>query len=445
MRDHAQRNILALSQFGNDTLVAKIIFAALVAGWCSNAIARPYGPEEFTSAATLKRLRTKVGAVSVPVQDFCRTTLEEPCIGKAMDHFRGRLQQLSASKTGKVRVLQLGDSHIASDFISSFARHLLQKRFGDAGRGLVHADQPWGYGGRRLRRRTQDWRRTRVVDAKGPDKPYGLFGVALKARRKRARIDYRLLDGDAVVEIHYAAGPKLKGFQVFSGGKAIAKLNAKAPTAQTRVRRLKLSKGVEGNKKRLRLVALGKGATVYGLSFERMAPGLIWSSIGPVGADARVYLQLERSSFAASLKAHAPDLVILMVGGNDALKVRKKWKKLSTVINDHRKLVTLLRAILPNVDILMMSPMDAGRRRGRKVMSKTLLPEVREEQLKIAQELGLGFWDTYQAMGGKGAIARWVAAGVMSKDLVHPRKSAADLLGQLLGDALMKWFSRNPS
>jgi hypothetical protein len=38
-------------------------------------------------------------------------------------------------------------------------------------------------------------------------------------------------------------------------------------------------------------------------------------------------------------------------------------------------------------------------------------------------------------MGGEQSVARWVKAKVMNKDLVHPKKAAADLLGSLFVEA----------
>ena len=52
---------------------------------------------------------------------------------------------------------------------------------------------------------------------------------------------------------------------------------------------------------------------------------------GRWGQTPRFYLQLERQSFLEHLEAHQPDLVVLMVGGNDAMKIRKGWTDLKKV------------------------------------------------------------------------------------------------------------------
>ncbi|MEM7677155.1 MAG: hypothetical protein AAF449_14225, partial [Myxococcota bacterium] len=61
--------------------------------------------------------------------------------------------------------------------------------------------------------------------------------------------------------------------------------------------------------------------------------------------------------------------------------------------------------------------------------STRYLREVRDMQRTVANEAGCAFWDTMEAMGGARNTARWVPA--LAKDLVHPRKSAADLIGRM--------------
>ncbi len=167
------------------------------------------------------------------------------------------------------------------------------------------------------------------------------------------------------------------------------------------------------------------------------APGVIYESIGPVGADAKVYLDLEINSFTESLKAHKPDLIVLMVGGNDALKARKKWRTLDEVRGHHEQLIDRLRKILPDAELMLWAPMDAGQKRKGKVVSKPLLEQIRTLQEEVAAAKKVAYWDTLDAMGGPGSITRWTKARVMNKDLVHPKRAAADLLGRLFSAAFL--------
>ena len=190
---------------------------------------------------------------------------------------------------------------------------------------------------------------------------------------------------------------------------------------------IKHRRGPIGNTLKVR--ANQRGVTLFGLSFEGSDSGVQYSVIGPVGADAKVYLQMQRESFVRHLQGYDPTLVSYMVGGNDALKIRKRWTTLAKVERDHRRLFRLVRGAVPRADCLVWAPMVAGRRRGGRVVSKRFLTEVRSMQRRVAREEGCAFWDTLSAMGGANNIARWAPA--MAKDLIHPRKSAADLVGRM--------------
>ena len=63
----------------------------------------------------------------------------------ALGPFFDRLAALERGETRRVRVLWLGDSHVAADLLTGHARRLLQARFGDAGPGLVMPGNPWRF------------------------------------------------------------------------------------------------------------------------------------------------------------------------------------------------------------------------------------------------------------------------------------------------------------
>lgn len=54
-----------------------------------------------------------------------------------LKHFYHQLGELEAGRIHQVRILHVGDSHIQADFWSGWMRALLQRRFGQAGRGLI--------------------------------------------------------------------------------------------------------------------------------------------------------------------------------------------------------------------------------------------------------------------------------------------------------------------
>ena len=426
-----------------------LLIVALGLAWTAPAQARP-------DSARVAKLKKKLKARDIAIEDHCA---ERDDAGGCQRRSLSRtFEALARLKTdgGTVRILHLGDSHVAADLITKTIRQRLQRRFGNPGRGFTHPDLRWKYGGRRLKRGESRWRARRVVDREGPGHPYGFSGRSLESKRKGARISYKLLPTDDRLRIYYQRLPKGGALDLLVGGEKVGTIDTSGPSARSEVDRFDLPS--RGSK--LSLVARGPRVRLFGLSFERDASGVFYEPIGPVGADAKVYLQLERASFREHLAAHDPDLVVLMVGGNDALKIRKGWKTEAQIRDDHVRLIELLRHILPGADCMLWTPMDAGdceckvkgkvevmtkdrcSRRGKcvKVRSGAMLPEVRALQMKVAAKKGCAVWDLYESMGGSGSIVRWSKAKVMNADLVHPRRRAAELLGHLFADALLEAY-----
>ena len=402
------------------------------------AQAGPHYGGAFVTEARLDKLQKRVRAPGAPIDAGCRRTpgsADDGCASSGLDRVRARL---AGAGDGVVRVLHLGDSHVAADFITSRIRRDLQAKFGNGGRGFVHPDQRWGYGGRRIYK-SKDWIRDRIVDGgRRIGRPYGFSGNSLKARRAGARVSYRIRPGDRAVRIYYRPRPKAQ-ISVSLDGRSLGrfKLSGPAPFVEVVLPERKAKRqrrGPPGNTLRIR--ARTAGVMLFGLSFEGDGAGLQYSVIGPVGADAKVYLQMENKSFVRHLRAYQPDLVTYMVGGNDALKIRKRWTSLAKVERDHRQLFERVRQAVPDADCLVWAPMVAGRRKGDRIVSKAYLSEVRDMQRRVAREAGCAFWDTLTAMGGPKNVSRW--APIMAKDLVHPRKSAADLMGRMFVQAWLE-------
>lgn len=338
-----------------------------------------------------------------------------------------------------MRILHLGDSHVAGDYITGTAREGIQAEFGDAGRGFLAIDQHQKYGGRA--KSNSGFEKDRIVDTGREGRPYGFSGESLESKKKGAKGTWVLMSDESRLRVYYHAKPEGNVLRVFVDNKEIGTVDTKEASASSKVATFEVPGATPAGKKakarELKLVADGPGVRLYGLSFEKGTPGVFYDTIGPVGADAKVYLQLDQTSFAEHLKAHDPALVVLMVGGNDALKIRKNWTDLAKVRVDHEQLLDALKKNLPNAECLVWAPMDAGDKEGKKIVSKAYLKEVRAMQIEVAKAKGCAFWDLYNSMGGEGSIAKWVDAKVMNADLVHPKEAAAELLGTLFLESFL--------
>jgi len=94
----------------------------------------PSAPRPEASAAQPKP--------DAPEPEHAKLASPEP---SALELLVTKLQRLESGEAGAqdVRVLHIGDSHVASDLIGQELRRLMQERFGDGGRGYVFAGRPW--------------------------------------------------------------------------------------------------------------------------------------------------------------------------------------------------------------------------------------------------------------------------------------------------------------
>ena len=85
----------------------------------------------------------------------------------------------------------------------------------------------------------------------------------------------------------------------------------------------------------------------------------------------------------------------------------------------------LVRESAPDAACLVWSPIDATVR----TMGGDLVPRrgsrmVADIFRDVAKEGGCAYWDALSAMGDEGSAIRWLSAGLLNEDLIHPRARA---------------------
>ncbi len=92
-----------------------------------------------------------------------------------------------------------------------------------------------------------------------------------------------------------------------------------------------------------------------------------------------------------------------------------------------------------------MSPMDRGTYLdGDAIATMPAIPRLVAIQRRVAKELGCGFFDTYDAMGGSGTMARWYNGHprMVAADLIHPSPQGARLVAELLTGQMLIGYER---
>jgi hypothetical protein len=86
----------------------------------------------------------------------------------------------------------------------------------------------------------------------------------------------------------------------------------------------------------------------------------------------------------------------------------------------------------------------AERVAGGEIVTLATIPKLVAIQERVARETGCAFFNTFEAMGGRGTMARWYEAHprLVSADFIHPAPAGAKLVGNLLYQALTDGFTK---
>jgi lysophospholipase L1-like esterase len=186
----------------------------------------------------------------------------------------------------------------------------------------------------------------------------------------------------------------------------------------------------------LKIRSAGGGPVrVYGVVMERDVPGVVYDCLGVVGARGSRLLAPDVAHFKRQLAYRRPDLVVLLFGGND---LSDKGVSLGRYEATFRELVRRFREVRPEAACLVMSPLDHGERHRRRIRTVPRLLEMIPIQRRVAREEGCAFWSAFDAMGGEGAMGRWVKQGLGWADYAHLTAAGAERIGTLFYRALMK-------
>jgi lysophospholipase L1-like esterase len=322
------------------------------------------------------------------------------------------------------RILHYGDSPTTADLITGDSRQLLQKRFGDAGHGFTLIGKPWAwYGHRGVELSSHGWQMDPGTRWDLRNGLFGLGGVAFSAGSGAfSRVTLRD-PTETLLEVWFLRQPNGGTIAISSGDQPIGTIATDAPSRAAGFQSFELKPGTAT----LDFNTEGP-VRLFGITLEKQRTGVVYDSVGLNGASVSMLaLIFNESHWADELRHRNPDLVILNYGTNEsgfaAFLTREYEKEL-------REAIRRVRAALPNASILVMSPMDRGQKNGGEIETLPTIPRIVEIQRRVAAELGCGFFNTFEAMGGAGTMARWYDSQprLVSADFIHPTPAGARIV-----------------
>jgi lysophospholipase L1-like esterase len=354
-------------------------------------------------------------------------------------HFYSALWRTEQRAPGAVtRVLHFGDSPTTADLVTADIRTLLHQQFGDAGHGFVLIAKPWAwYGHRGVELRANGWHIEAATMDRAKDGFHGLGGVSFTGETG-ASSTVTLPAGHTRMELQYLEQPGGGTLELTSGDTDIGTVETNGDTKTPGFAEFPLPPGA--NTVTLR-VTEGE-ARVFGWSFEKNRPGVVYSSLGLNGGQVEAVLWFfEPRQWTAELRHADPDLVVINYGTNESVYPAYVDKSYG---HELRALVDRVRAALPTTSVLIMSPMDRGMRDSDgNIATPAVFPRLIAIQQKVAIDTGCAFFNTFEMMGGAGTMAKWYGAQprLVSADFMHPLPAGAAIVGRLVEEALMKGYA----
>ena len=362
-----------------------------------------------------------------------------------LDPFLASLNALerypAATQDGKPRVvtiLHYGDSPTTADLITGDIRELLQQRFGDAGRGFLLSAKPWAwYQHRGVDLADKNWQISTAV-GKGRPEVYGIGGASFQGD-STATTHITLKDPTQTsIEISYQAQPTSAPITVSANGTQIDNLNTADPTPHPMWHTTQLPP-------QTRTIDLHPTGPVrlFGETLLTGHPGVLYDSLGLNGASTSVLSNgFNAEAWQAELRHTQPALVIINYGTNESSYAPYVDKLYEGTL---RTAIARIRTALPGVPILVMSPMDRGRRAGvDQIETYDTIPRIIAIERRVAADLNCAFFDTFDAMGGDGTMSRWYTGHprLVAGDLIHPTPQGAAIVAHLFVHDLSLAYDR---
>ena len=360
-----------------------------------------------------------------------------------VDSFVLSLRSLESLRSGKVRILHFGDSHIASDNESAIVRASLQRRFGDGGPGLV---LPWR--GPRLYASTVNytygntygWQRNHP-DYRSPVEDTGLSLSYIEAQSPN-QIAWIEATGSEF-RVDYLAQPGGGEAEFLLDGAPLGQRRMSANSPVVQMARFQMPGPDAPHRFEIRTLDSGL-VRILGVSVEKSAPGVTYSALGLVGARAEYLLKCREETFAAQIAAEHPDLVILGYGTNES---SGSYLDQNAYAGDLATIISRLRRAAPHALVILLTPPDRGDSRpGQEQHVERLLHQVIAAQRAAAWNEGAIVLDIYSAMGGAGSAEHWatVEPPLARPDMTHFTNEGYDLLGRYIAGGIMKLYEGGP-
>lgn len=374
--------------------------------------------------------------------DPCVRGSEASCQARALDGFRAALAKGRQGQLGRpLRMSLYGDSVVATDEIPGRLREKAVAELGDGGPGFVYAHQPHRFCSHEkiTRNSTGSWQSFAVsLTPSLRDRLYGFGGAT--AQTDDGSVTTRIKGEPAThIAVHYLQQLRGGRLELYRDRQAepLVTVDSKAEEVAPAVARAEVAEGAHQV-----VLKIDGNVRLFGLVLERDR-GAVVDNLGIVSVTAKNFSRNERAHWASQIKARQPDLVMLMIGANEAQWLQGGAKEMLDYTERFTELLAPIRQ--GGAECLVISPLDQVEVSDGRVVSRKISTRIVAAQREAAVAAGCGFFDSLAWMGGPGAAARWRRRAWLSGDYIHLTRKGSEQLGDALFSALFSAPSSSSS
>lgn len=324
-------------------------------------------------------------------------------------------------------ILHIGDSHLQPNNLSGMTRYQLQKKFGNAGRGLIFPYSLAKTNGPKdfFFSSNISWASSWIT--KPNNQSIGLTGISIKSNSPSGYINWT--SGNDTLNYPISEGKIL--FEIQNCQSCYVQVNGRKKTYFNQVSLIDtLNFSMMNDTSSISFE--GCTFTLLDLNEQSKKSGVLYHSTGVAGATFKNYNN--NPHFESGLKLLNPDMVVVSLGTNESVK---KWDAVAFE-NDVRIFVNRIKTNYPASKIVLVLPNENYLKVNGTYIYNSRIDSVHLVLLTVAKELKLLTFDQQQAMGGKGCMLQWHKQGLVNEDHIHFLRKGYQKQGLLLFEYLIE-------
>ena len=367
------------------------------------------------------------------LEDTCVDGTPESCKRWAMDAFYKAVADEKSGTLGRaVRVSWYGDSVVATDAIPGRLRTKLQTALGDGGPGWIPLVPPHRFVGHEAitRGSSGNWATHAISTLQIADGLYGAGGATAEGDDAHATI--KLNAGKVTnLELAYLGQPRGGTVTITADGNAAIRAETKGDAKEAGYATATLKEGAQSFK-----IEITGRVRTFGLQLEN-AKGAVVDNMGIVSVNVKSFANHNGAGFAGGLVHRGADLIMIMIGANEAQWLGPKDQDTKLYQANYEKVLAPIRKARPDATCLVVSPLDQAEAKDGGYPSRAVMPVLVDAQRRAAHATGCAFFSTYDWMGAKGSAEKWFRKGLVGTDFQHLTRKGANKFADAIFDALM--------